>query len=53
MKGLFYVSGILLALAIKMLAWGVQHKKRSEAVIGFCMMTISLAYAVFYFVHFN
>ncbi len=47
MKGLFYLSGIRLVLTAKMPVRGRKNKKQPQSAIGFCVLALSFAYAVF------
>jgi hypothetical protein len=49
MGALFYLSGILIVLALKMLLWGIKKKSRNEIIVGSVVLTISTAYIVYFF----
>lgn len=48
MKGLFYLSGIILVLAVKMLIWGIKNNKRKEIIVASVAVSVCLPYAVYY-----
>lgn len=48
MKGLFYLSGIVLVFSLRMLIRGLQHQKRKDIIIGSMAGAICMAYAGYY-----